>query len=192
LIAVAEVGPDAAVLAFEHVPGRTFASVGHSLGDAELAGAWEIVRDLQSARIAHRTLTAENFLQANDGKVYIQGIDDGIVAASDVLLRIDLAEALVTLSISADPVRAIQAGRDLAIRLGATNVHLDVGDIAALRDLGQFDYVICHGVYSWVPAHVRERILSLCAEVLAPEGLAYISYNTFCNQCWCFCYTIWK
>ncbi len=74
---------------------------------------------------------------------------------------------------------AIQAGRDLAVRLGATNVHLDVGDIAALRDLGQFDYVICHGVYSWVPAHVRERILSLCAEVLAPEGLAYISYNTF-------------
>ena len=111
LIAVAEVGPDAAVLAFEHVPGRTFASVGHSLGDAELAGAWEIVRDLQSARIAHRTLTAENFLQANDGKVYIQGIDDGTIAASDVLLRIDLAEALVTLSISADPVRAIQAGR---------------------------------------------------------------------------------
>jgi uncharacterized membrane protein YbhN (UPF0104 family) len=111
LIAVAEVGPDAAVLAFEHVPGRTFASVGHVLGDAELAGAWEIVRDLQSARIAHRALIAENFLQANDGKVYVQGVEDGSVAASDVLLRIDLAEALVTLSLAADPTRAIQAGR---------------------------------------------------------------------------------
>jgi uncharacterized membrane protein YbhN (UPF0104 family) len=111
LIAVAEVGPDAAVLAFQHVPGRTFDSIGHTLGDAELAGAWEIVRDLQSARIAHRALTAENFLQANDGRVYIQGLEDGTVAASDVLLRIDLAEALVTLSIAADPVRAIQAGR---------------------------------------------------------------------------------
>jgi len=111
LIAVAEVGPDAAVLAFQHVPGRTFASVGHTLGDAELAGAWEIVRDLQSARIAHRALIAENFLQANDGKVYIQGLEEGTIAASDVLLRIDLAEALVTLSLSADPVRAIQAGR---------------------------------------------------------------------------------
>lgn len=111
LIAVAEVGPDAAVLAFEHVPGRTFASVGHALGDAELAGAWEIVRDLQSARIAHRGLIAENFLQASNGKVYIQGLDDGTIAASEVLLRIDLAEALVTLSLSADPVRAIQAGR---------------------------------------------------------------------------------
>lgn len=111
LIAVAEVGPDAAVLAFQHVPGRTFASVGHTLGDAELAGAWEIVRDLQSARIAHRALIAENFLQANNGKVYIQGLDEGTIAASDVLLRIDLAEALVTLSLSADPIRAIQAGR---------------------------------------------------------------------------------
>ena len=111
LIAVAEVGPDAAVLAFQHVPGRTFDSIGHTLGDAELAGAWEIVRDLQSARIAHRALTAENFLQANDGRVYIQGLEDGTVAASDVLLRIDLAESLVTLSIAADPVRAIQAGR---------------------------------------------------------------------------------
>jgi len=111
LIAVAEVGPDAAVLAFQHVPGRTFDSVGHSLGDAELAGAWEIVRDLQSARIAHRSLISENFLQASDGKVYIQGLEDGTIAASEVLLRIDLAEALVTLSIESDPMRAIQAGR---------------------------------------------------------------------------------
>jgi uncharacterized membrane protein YbhN (UPF0104 family) len=93
------------------VPGRSFDSVGHALGDAELAGAWEIVRDLQSARIAHRALIAENFLQATDGKVYIQGLEDGTIAASEVLLRIDLAEALVTLSLSADPVRAIQAGR---------------------------------------------------------------------------------
>ncbi len=111
LIAVAEVGSDAAVLAFEHVPGRTFASVGHALGDAELAGAWEIVRDLQMARIAHRGLVSENFLQASDGKVYIQGLEDGTIAASEVLLRIDLAEALVTLSLAADPTRAIQAGR---------------------------------------------------------------------------------
>lgn len=111
LLAVAEVGPDAALLAFEHVPGRAFSSVGHSLGDAELAGAWEVVRDLQAARIAHRALIAANFLQATDGKVYVQGIEDGAVAASDVMLRIDLAEALVTLSLAADPMRAIQAGK---------------------------------------------------------------------------------
>jgi uncharacterized protein (TIRG00374 family) len=110
LLAVAEVGPDAALLAFEHVLGRSFSSVGHTLGDAELAGAWEIVQDLQSARIAHRALTAQNFLLASNGKVYVQGIENGAVAASDVQLRIDLAEALVTLSLAADPARAIQAG----------------------------------------------------------------------------------
>ena len=111
LLAVAEVGPDAALLAFEHVPGRSFSSIGHTLGDAELAGAWEIVRDLQSARIAHRALTSQNFMQATNGKVYIQGIEDGSVAASDVMLRIDLAQALVTLSLAADPIRALQAGK---------------------------------------------------------------------------------
>jgi uncharacterized protein (TIRG00374 family) len=111
LLAVSEVGPDAALLAFEHVPGRSFSSVGHAIGDAELAGAWEIVRDLQAARIAHRALTAQNFLQATNGRVYVQGIQDGAVAASDVMLRIDLAEALVTLSLAADPIRAIQAGK---------------------------------------------------------------------------------
>lgn len=111
LLSVAEVGPDAALLAFEHVPGRKFDAVGHSLGDAELAGAWEIVRDLQAARIAHRGLVARNFVQGQDGRVYITGLEDGAVAASDVLLRIDVAEALITLSILSDAQRAIHAGR---------------------------------------------------------------------------------
>lgn len=111
LLSVAEVGPDAALLAFEHVPGRKFDSVGHKLGDAELAGAWEIVRDLQAARIAHRGLIARNFVQGQDGRVYITGLEDGAVAASDVLLRIDVAEALITLSLLSDSERAIHAGR---------------------------------------------------------------------------------
>src|SRR5690606_2351268 len=34
-----------------------------------------------------------------------------------------------------------------------------------------------HGVFSWVPPPVREHILALCARSLAPEGLAYVSYN---------------
>ena len=43
---------------------------------------------------------------------------------------------------------------------------------------GAFDFVIAHGVYSWVPAEVRERLLAICAEVLSPNGVAYVSYNT--------------
>ena len=43
---------------------------------------------------------------------------------------------------------------------------------------GAFDYIIAHGVYSWVPTDVRERLLALCAEALSPNGVAYVSYNT--------------
>lgn len=111
LIAATEVGPDAAVLVYEHISGRTFAMLGPNIGDAELAGAWDIIRDLQDSRIAHRALTAKNFLLGQDGRVYIQGLEDGVIAASDVLLRIDLAEALCTLSTLASPERAIAAGR---------------------------------------------------------------------------------
>ena len=53
--------------------------------------------------------------------------------------------------------------------------HADLMEIE--QSLGSFDYIICHGVYSWVPPQIREHILSLCAQLLSPEGIAYISYN---------------
>ncbi len=111
LLSVAEVGPDASVLVFDHLPGRSFAEFDHKLGDAELAGAWEIVRDLHAARIAHRGLTASSFIQGADGQIYLNNFEDGVIAASDVLLRIDLAEALCTLAMRSSPERAINAGR---------------------------------------------------------------------------------
>ena len=111
LISVAEVGPDAAVLVFEHVAGRSFSSITPTVGDAELAGAWDIIRDLQDARIAHRALTADNLMLGQDGRVYVQGMEEGVIAASDVLLRIDLAEALCTMAMLSSPQRAIEAGR---------------------------------------------------------------------------------
>ena len=43
---------------------------------------------------------------------------------------------------------------------------------------GTFDYIICHGVYSWVPDFVREKILEICRNRMSPDGLAFISYNT--------------
>jgi len=123
LIAVAEVGPDAAVLAFEHVPGRSFASVGHSLGDAELAGAWEIVRDLQSARIAHRALTAENFLQASNGKVYpTRAIQAGRVVLGDAGLARALP-ALQPVALSGHTRSQLKENRELLTTLRETILH---------------------------------------------------------------------
>ncbi|MGE3320160.1 MAG: methyltransferase regulatory domain-containing protein [Candidatus Berkiella sp.] len=63
--------------------------------------------------------------------------------------------------------------------LKLTNIevfHLSIEDIS--EAFGQFDYIICHGIYSWVPESVREKILVICQRHLAPHGVAYISYNT--------------
>jgi methyltransferase-like protein/predicted O-methyltransferase YrrM len=58
------------------------------------------------------------------------------------------------------------------IQMLATNI-MDFGE-----DFGVFDYIIAHGVYSWVPNDVQERMLAICARQLSPSGIAYISYNT--------------
>ena len=62
--------------------------------------------------------------------------------------------------------------------LGARNVRIVHGDLAALpEDLGEFDYIIAHGVYSWVPPAVQQALLELCRRHLSAGGLAYISFN---------------
>ncbi len=73
---------------------------------------------------------------------------------------------------------AIDRGRALAAEAGIANVDLRVGDIARLpADLGEFDYVVAHGVYSWVPEPVRAALLDACRRHLAPQGVAFVSYN---------------
>lgn len=75
---------------------------------------------------------------------------------------------------------AIEIGREQAASAGLDNVHLWVGDIldvARTIEPGSFDYIIAHGVYAWVPEHVREAVLELTARALSPHGIAYISYN---------------
>lgn len=74
--------------------------------------------------------------------------------------------------------RAIRKGLAAAAGLGLRNLkllHLDLLEIAA--EFGQFDYIIAHGVYSWVPAPVRTKILAIFRHNMAPAGVAYVSYN---------------
>jgi cyclopropane fatty-acyl-phospholipid synthase-like methyltransferase len=75
---------------------------------------------------------------------------------------------------------AIANGQQTIEALGLRNISLqkiDLMDVSS--DFGEFDYIIAHGVFSWVPTIVRHRILGLCREHLAPEGVAYISYNAY-------------
>jgi SAM-dependent methyltransferase len=57
------------------------------------------------------------------------------------------------------------------------NVALHVADVRALPDLGRFDFIVSHGVYSWVPEDAREALLAACGASLAGDGIAFVSYN---------------
>jgi methyltransferase-like protein len=83
----------------------------------------------------------------------------------------------VGVDLSAVQIEAAQRAAEMA-RLANVRFHaMSIADITP--DFGRFDYVIAHGVYSWVPASVRDRLLAVCAANLAPDGVAYVSYNTY-------------
>lgn len=76
--------------------------------------------------------------------------------------------------------RQIEDGLATVRALGLRNVelrHADILDVDA--SFGQFDYVICHGVYSWVEPRVQHAILRILAERLQPQGIGIVSYNTY-------------
>jgi len=71
-----------------------------------------------------------------------------------------------------------EAGAAFIQALGLSNVRILHGDLAALPDdLGEFDYLIAHGVFSWVPPAVQRALLEVCRRHLSPHGIAYISFN---------------
>jgi methyltransferase-like protein/SAM-dependent methyltransferase len=74
--------------------------------------------------------------------------------------------------------RQVAEGQETIAASGLTNVKLRTQSILDVTpEWGRFDYILCHGVWSWVPAEVRSKILSICCENLAPNGVAYVSYN---------------
>ncbi|WP_395320826.1 methyltransferase regulatory domain-containing protein [Variovorax sp. UC74_104] len=65
-------------------------------------------------------------------------------------------------------------------RAGLSNIELKAFNLADIdASFGEFDYIVCHGVYSWVPGPVQDAILRICRENLAPNGVAYVSYNVY-------------
>ncbi|MBY0461394.1 MAG: class I SAM-dependent methyltransferase, partial [Gemmataceae bacterium] len=76
--------------------------------------------------------------------------------------------------------RQIADGRAQVAQLGLGNIELRHASILDVDEsFGRFDYVLCHGVFSWVPAAVQEKVFEICATRLTPAGVAYISYNTY-------------
>lgn len=76
--------------------------------------------------------------------------------------------------------RQIAAARSAAREIGVDNVRFESMSISDIDDsFGTFDYIVSHGVYSWVPPEVQQTLLAVCAENLAADGIAYVSYNTY-------------
>jgi methyltransferase-like protein/cyclopropane fatty-acyl-phospholipid synthase-like methyltransferase len=76
--------------------------------------------------------------------------------------------------------RAIAIGQEYCAEVGAHNVTLQTGNLAALDpNLGQFDYIIAHGVYSWVPDEIQEALLVACKERLTKGGIAFVSFSAY-------------
>lgn len=74
--------------------------------------------------------------------------------------------------------RHIVEGRKIASAAGIRNIELRCGDLQnEVVEERAFDYVICHGVYSWVPPHVQQQLLHTLSAAVSECGLVYLSYN---------------
>jgi SAM-dependent methyltransferase len=72
----------------------------------------------------------------------------------------------------------IARGQERIRELGLRNVRLFESNLLDVgTELGQFDYIVAHGLYAWVPEPVREGLLALCGKLLTPDGVAFVSYN---------------
>jgi uncharacterized membrane protein YbhN (UPF0104 family) len=142
LRALIRVGPEAAVLANESHGGTTLAELTEVPTDAQLACVWDTVLRLHSRRVTHRALTADRILLlgADDhagadrrdgspllGAVMLLEPGNGDVAASDIQLRLDLAQLLAELALLVGPDRAARSARE----------KVSTADLAAMATLLQ-------------------------------------------------------
>ena len=74
---------------------------------------------------------------------------------------------------------AIERAHARAASLQLRNVDLFAGDLASIGLIGHFDYIVAHGLYSWAPRSLRDALLRLIHRSLSPNGVAFVSYNTF-------------
>ncbi|MFG2170096.1 lysylphosphatidylglycerol synthase domain-containing protein [Streptomyces niveus] len=114
LIATSELGPDAVILVYEHMGGRSLDSLSDDeITDELVRGAWRQVKALQSRRIAHRRLTGDALLVDRDGNVIVTDLRGGEIAAGDVVLRMDIAQLLTTVGLRIGAERAVAAAVDV-------------------------------------------------------------------------------
>ncbi|MGA5818581.1 lysylphosphatidylglycerol synthase domain-containing protein [Kitasatospora sp. NPDC094028] len=108
IAATAGLGPDSALIAYEHLDGRTLDRLAdEEVTDELLADAWRQLALLQRREIAHRALVPTSLLVDGAGAVHLVDFADGDIAASELVLRCDLVQLLTTLALRAGAARAV-------------------------------------------------------------------------------------
>lgn len=126
------VGPDAAVMAFEHCDGTPLARR-DTCTDAELAAVWDAVARLHARNVTHRGLTAERILFGPGGRVTLLDPGNGDVAASDLQKNLDLTQLIVELALAVGPDRAARLAIEKAGGSGIVRVLPLLQPVALVR-----------------------------------------------------------
>lgn len=75
--------------------------------------------------------------------------------------------------------KQLARGQAVVDAVGLLNVTLKQVDLMTVDEaFGQFDYIIVHGLFAWVPPEVQQKILQVCHHNLSTHGIACVSYNT--------------
>jgi methyltransferase-like protein/protein-L-isoaspartate O-methyltransferase len=100
------------------------------------------------------------------------------MGANIIPMAADLPESeFIGIDLSA---KQVKMGKEIIEQLGLKNIelrHCGINDVD--ESFGKFDYIICHGVYSWVPPEVQRGILDAGRKLLTSNGVLYVSYNTY-------------
>lgn len=101
----------------------------------------------------------------------------GCAAGGNIINLAETYPKSYTLGVDLSKIE-IEHGQRVIKELGLKNIELKHQSITEIDEsMEKFDYIICHGVFSWVPEFVRDKILDISKKLLNPNGIAYISYN---------------
>lgn len=148
-------------------------SVGYTYGFyREMAPGW---LDLFAAIGGHAPPRAHNlapfrYLELGAG----QGMGTALLAAANPQGEF--------VGVDFHPQHAAHANR-VAKQAGLANFRFSAADFAELaadwpEDFGTFDYVVLHGVYSWIVPELRAALVECLRHATHPGSLVYVSYNT--------------
>ncbi len=173
-VAVSEVGPFAAVIAYVEPQGVTLDQV-DDLDDEALAQVWRLASTLGRRRIAHRGLSPQAVLVDGEGRAGLSTLGSGDLAADDITLRIDLAQLLTTVATVVGPERTVASAVDA---LGQESV---VRAVPVLQSVALTpDTRAALKKHKGLLGHLRDEVMALrpSTEQLAPVELRRVTLRS--------------